>query len=933
MAAGNLSLVVKRVLHLLGPHQQQGLLGGVAKTVSKLAPLLLDAEKKSQRDLCIRYWLTDLEDVLYDVDNLLTEIEIEKKKKKKKKSFPSQVRTSTYSQEIKQVMKRLDGIAIGRKDFDLKKISSEAEAAEEEEEEVHRLRRGESSPTSYLNQEESLVLFEKIAFESKSGGGSMALLQQQQQIIIRRSIGNKIVQRCGGGDSLAIKAIGSMLRSKITVEQLQDFDTEELSKMEEEDCNLHNLFPFTASYSSNEEAGEVLRLLKLCYDDLPSPLKHCFAYCSLFPKRHVIGVQRLIKLWMAQGFIVIEESEEKSMEDVGYQYVVDLIDRYFLEVVERDSKGSKQVTKCKLHNLMYDLAILVTGDQCRLLDSAADTAQCQKNSKTFHACFNFDPSSTEDVTMFDAKKMRTIFLSGQSRRIYRGIGVGKIFEKITYKFRFLLALDMQASGLEIVPNSIGKLKLLKYLDLSENEELTMLPNSITELIDLQTLILSKCFKLEKLPKDFTNLVNLRHFEIDGCNNLANLSPQIKNLSHLKELSQLVLSVESSSSSSRQQHGIKEKKMLPESSELIQQFKIKNLRLKNLRHEETAIQYLRAVPSEIQSLSLEWRVDKWNKSVYGELPLHNNLLSYLEELSINGFKGVIVRCPSSQFSSKLVKLSLSRCSNCKNLQAIHQIHGLKVLVLEYLDNLEYILVGHELFFSSTNNPNLFSSLERLWLTDLPKLQGWCEYNYINVLPSLTKLVIENCPKLSSMPRFPDLKEGLVMDRTSWKLLDMTMNRCTSSSSSSSTTTTAATTSLNPFSNLESICIVDIEDFKDDIPWSTLNKLRFLRFDCIKELDTLPSKLQDVLSLQELQVWRCPIKEIPSWITKFKKLEKLVFGVCPLLKELPENFSRVQIQTLEIKDCNMLLRRLEVGKGADWSKIKFIPEKKLGPISGR
>ncbi|KAM6549613.1 hypothetical protein CsatB_021289 [Cannabis sativa] len=731
MAAGNLSLVAKRVLHLLGPHQQQGLLGGVAKTVSKLAPLLLDAEKKSQRDLCIRYWLTDLEDVLYDVDNLLTEIEIEKKKKK---SFPSQVRTSTYSQEIKQVMKRLDDIAIGRKDFDLKKISSEAEAAaeeeEEEEEEVHRLRRGESSPTSYLNQEESLVLFEKIAFESKSG------------------------------------------------------------------------------------------------------------------------------------------------------------------------------------------------------DSAADTAQCQKNSKTFHACFNFDPSSTEDVTMFDAKKMRTIFLSGQSRRIYRGIGVGKIFEKITYKFRFLLALDMQASGLEIVPNSIGKLKLLKYLDLSENEELTMLPNSITELIDLQTLILSKCFKLEKLPKDFTNLVNLRHFEIDGCNNLANLSPQIKNLSHLKELSQLVLSVESSSSSSRQQHGIKEKKMLPESSELIQQFKIKNLRLKNLRHEETAIQYLRAVPSEIQSLSLEWRVDKWNKSVYGELPLHNNLLSYLEELSINGFKGVIVRCPSSQFSSKLVKLSLSRCSNCKNLQAIHQIHGLKVLVLEYLDNLEYILVGHELFFSSTNNPNLFSSLERLWLTDLPKLQGWCEYNYINVLPSLTKLVIENCPKLSSMPRFPDLKEGLVMDRTSWKLLDMTMNRCTSSS-----TTTAATTSLNPFSNLESICIVDIEDFKDDIPWSTLNKLRFLRFDCIKELDTLPSKLQDVLSLQELQVWRCPIKEIPSWITKFKKLEKLVFGVCPLLKELPENFSRVQIQTLEIKDCNMLLRRLEVGKGADWSKIKFIPEKKLGPISGR
>lgn len=45
-------------------------------------------------------------------------------------------------------------------------------------------------------------------------------------------------------------------------------------------------------------------------------LKHCFAYCRLFPKDCKINVQTLINLWMAQGFIKLKVSCQ-CLEDIG----------------------------------------------------------------------------------------------------------------------------------------------------------------------------------------------------------------------------------------------------------------------------------------------------------------------------------------------------------------------------------------------------------------------------------------------------------------------------------------------------------------------------------------------------------------------------------------------------------------------------------------
>lgn len=113
-------------------------------------------------------------------------------------------------------------------------------------------------------------------------------------------------------------------------------------------------------------------------------MKHCFTYRSLFPKDSIIDVQTLINLWMAQGFIKLSDPSQ-CLEDVGYDYFMNLSWRCMLEAKEIDEWGS--VTKCKMHDLVHDLAISVGGTECILLTSLNEAAICEE---THHVSFDND---------------------------------------------------------------------------------------------------------------------------------------------------------------------------------------------------------------------------------------------------------------------------------------------------------------------------------------------------------------------------------------------------------------------------------------------------------------------------------------------------------------------------------------------------------------
>ncbi|XP_034199922.1 uncharacterized protein LOC117615052 isoform X1 [Prunus dulcis] len=201
-----------------------------------------------------------------------------------------------------------------------------------------------------------------------------------------------------------------------------------------------------------------MSVLRLSFDNLKSaPLKHCFAYCSIFMKDFEIERENLVQLWMAEG--LLHSSSNQEMEDIGNGYFNILLQNSLFQDVTMDKDGV--VITCKMHDLVHDLAELV--------------------SKS-------------------VGKLQSLFSNGED------------LSNSLSTFNSLRVLNLYDAEIEELSSSIGRLKQLRYLDVSRTiiEEL---PKSIGKLYNLQTLRMCDT-QLERFPKEMENLINLRHVYFD-----------------------------------------------------------------------------------------------------------------------------------------------------------------------------------------------------------------------------------------------------------------------------------------------------------------------------------------------------------------------------------------------------------------------------------
>ncbi|KAG6628318.1 hypothetical protein CIPAW_14G006400 [Carya illinoinensis] len=339
-----------------------------------------------------------------------------------------------------------------------------------------------------LPQDVCWSLFEKHAFLNGSSSNTDPKI---------REIGPQIVEKCKGLP-LAIKAIGDLLWSESDVKKWMNILK----------SDLWDLPP---------EKTTILPALRLSYKYLPSDLKHCFAYCSIFPKDYIFEKDQLVLLWMVEGFL--QQFVIETMEEVGNRYFDALVSRSLFQQSLKTNSGFV------MHDLVNDLAKFMTGQFgfTRLKgDSSKEIGKMTRYLLYFGRNSGNFKKNEEDL--YKAKQLRTF---------------------LALDCNAWSEIKMPKTCVTKLPDSISKMKHLRYLDVSSTA-INRLPNSICMLCNLQTLKLSKCYNLDRLPRDMWKLINLRHLEIDGTRKLKEMPIQMGKLKCLQTLSNFILSKHSGS---------------------------------------------------------------------------------------------------------------------------------------------------------------------------------------------------------------------------------------------------------------------------------------------------------------------------------------------------------------------------------------------------
>ena len=495
-----------------------------------------------------------------------------------------------------------------------------------------------------------------------------------------------------------------------------------------------------------ERQSRLAEVLDLSYHNMPYQLKPCFLYLSQFPEDFEIPKNKLIQLWMAEGFVSsqYEIERDERLEDIAERYLGSLISRCMVQVGQMGSTG--KIKTCRLHDLMRDMCL----SKARKEHFLSVITRSQKDSNSINDVSS-SPSSSSNL-LLDSRKtggVRRIALfldkhvdklvppNEQVSQHLRSlvyfndkkcrVESWKLLKTVFENFKLLRVLDLEGvkgSKGKLLPKEVGNLFWLKFLSLKKTC-IQILPSSLGKLENLQSLNLQTINKVSwdstvEIPNIIWKLKRLRHLYLPNwCGNVPGIL-QLENLINLQTLVNFPAS----------------------KCDVSDLLKLKRLRKLVLND-----------PRYFQNFSESFTLCNQKLECLESLSLKTDLLSFpdqevdVEKLVLGcpslhklHVEGRMERLPEAQlFPPQLSKLTLWGCKLVED----------PMVTLEKLPNLKYLscwemYVGKKMVCSI----NGFPKLEVLAIRGFSNLEEWVVEN--QAMPHLCRLSISDCNKLKGVP---------------------------------------------------------------------------------------------------------------------------------------------------------------------------------------
>ncbi|PQM40677.1 disease resistance protein RPP8-like [Prunus yedoensis var. nudiflora] len=386
----------------------------------------------------------------------------------------------------------------------------------------------------FLTQDESLELFRKKAFPG-----------MDHMPCDLEKLGREMMVKCGGLP-LAVIVLGGLLsmKRKTVVEWRRVLENIDWHLIHAQD--------------------RVSAVLALSYNDLPFHLKSCFLYLGLFPEDSCISKTKLIHLWVAEGFL--SQRGEEAAEGVAENCLNELVDRCMIQVGTLTSLGSLKAVR--MQDVLRDFSISKGREESFLEIYSGQEIESPTSQRT--KCRRLAIHGEHDNLYVFLKPyvpyLRSLlfFNMGYSKLdfVFKDFKLLKVLDGVPFpsralsavgnliQLRYLGVLNGYIKGDVKFPRSIGKLKNLQTLEVTNFINQRCFPNVIWKLKNLRHLVVNGQAAVMDSRLDFLN--NLRTLKWvkggrwieDGClASLTNLRRLKIPLSGQEELNSVVSNIE------------------------------------------------------------------------------------------------------------------------------------------------------------------------------------------------------------------------------------------------------------------------------------------------------------------------------------------------------------------------------------------------------